>query len=143
MPRLWNRNETQEVLHEKCLHRDLPLYKMWKGVIMAYRIAHSIGMKARYSGIGERPPEPHNLTYRHVGSRSEQQQKVAWELYMDMLISDNIRMEEDSIRKYNSLISEIKIFPTDLATRAKMVEILEHIKREDVNHVGLLKRLKG
>lgn len=105
-----------------------------------YRQAHSIASKARYGGIGNRPPDAHDLISRHAGS--EEQRMKTWEVHIDALILEAIRDEEDAIRRYNYLISEIKIVPTDLATRAKFTEILEHIKTQEVNHVGLLKRLK-
>ncbi len=102
---------------------------------------HSIGRKARYGAIGNRPPDSHDLISRHAGS-GEQRTKE-WQVHIEALLSEAIRDEEDAIRKYNYMISEIHIVPTDLATRARMSEILEHIKTEEANHLGLLKRLRG
>lgn len=99
-------------------------------------------MKARYGAIGNRPPsDPHDLVSRHAGS--DEQKMKAWQVHIDALLSEAIRDEEDAIRKYNYMISEVHIVPTDLAARARMSEILELIKTEEVNHLGLLKRLRG
>lgn len=106
-----------------------------------YKPLHGIVRKAKYSGIGEKPPGPHDLISRHAGN--EEQRTKAWQIHIEALLSEAIQHEADAIKKYDHLLSELKIIPADLATRARLSETISHIREQEINRIGLLKRLRG
>lgn len=102
-----------------------------------YRPSIGIGMKARYQGISREPPEFHDVTKRRNGHEEQ------WHTRIETLILQAIKHEGDIAKEYDVLLEEIKIIPADLNTRARLSEIIEHIKRQKIAHIGLLRRLRG
>lgn len=104
-----------------------------------YRQAAHIGLKARYGGLGSRPPQTdaHDLISRHTGS--EEQRLKAHDAHINTLIAAQIMREEDAVKHYQYLLEEMDKSPRGY-TQGK--EIVAHIREQEIGHAALLRRLR-
>ncbi len=106
-----------------------------------YRPGSGTVRQTRYQGMGNRPPDPHDIISMHSGS--EEAQRKAQFAHLQALLKDAIRDEEDAIKKYTYLLLEVTKYIDSFGVGRGYaeLEIVTHIRLQESAHKALLERL--